>query len=151
MPCPPLSLCLAVLNAGIICEQCLAHTCRTKVMCVSSQSWEVTSLLTQAVWYAETELGPQSRMSLWLSFSTTFASSPEPTREKGGSIVSARLLFPRGAIRPRALDGKCSWDTICSSSRNLEGGHVPVSSCALGYFLVGLFSPSGVSNCGVWS
>lgn len=48
---------------------------------------------------------------------------------KEGSTVTARLLSPRGIMCPRVLDGRCSWDTICSLSGNLERGRVPVFSC----------------------
>lgn len=109
--------------------------------CAPSQSQEVISLLTQALWDAETE----SRMSLWLSFFTTSASSPEPTREKGRK---GPLCLP-GCFLQEAPCAPESWMADAAgvqSVPHLETWREAVflSSAALGYFLFGLFLLSGV-------
>lgn len=112
--------------------------------CASSQSQEVTSLLTQAVWGAAAEhlLVLTAGCPHDCLFPPLLPALQSPPGKREGPTLSAKLLFPRGTIYPRALDGKCSWDTICSSCGNLEGSLSPAS---LEYFFLG-FSHHQVSQ-----
>lgn len=114
--------------------------------CPSSQSQEVTSLLSQA----EAELGPESRMSSCLSFSTTCASSPEPTRDKGRGHCICQVAFSKRHHRPPSPGWQRQLGYNLFLVWNLEGGCVPSSSC-FGVLSLWAFLTISVSNCEVWS